>query len=215
MKTIRVLIAAEKGDNLKELIDIVSKESDMGLLDSIEEFTHLMKVLTMNPDVIILDQALFPREEIPVVLSKIKKKAHRAGTILLLKRDTDDKALMEALIDGVKGYIKKAEVPKYLTEAIRSVSEGDVWAERRILNKFLTGTPLIQKNIESKLKTIHNPLTKRETELIREVLKGTSNRDIARKYKITEMTVKTHLYRIYKKMKVKSRAQAIAYLIYP
>ncbi len=215
MKTIRVLIAAEKGDNLKELIDIVSKESDMGLLDSIEESTHLMKVLTMNPDVIILDQALFPREEIPVVLSKIKKKAHKAGTILLLKRDTDDKSLMEALIDGVKGYIKKAEVPKYLTEAIRSVSEGDVWAERRILNKFLTGIPLIQKNIESKLKTIHNPLTKRETELIREVLKGTSNRGIARKYKITEMTVKTHLYRIYKKMKVKSRAQAIAYLIYP
>ncbi|MEK6693574.1 MAG: response regulator transcription factor [Nitrospirota bacterium] len=215
MKGIKLLIVEEKGNNLKEITDAIANQPDIEILDIIEKSMNLMKGISENPDIILLNPSIFPHDELTSVLHKIKRKAPRAGTLILLKKDIEDKGIMEALIDGAKGYIKRSEVSRYLPDAIKMISKGEVWAERRILNRFLTGAPLIQKNIESKLKTIPAPLTKRETTLIHEVLKGSSNRDISKKYKITEMTVKTHLYRIYKKMKVKSRAQAIAYLVYP
>jgi DNA-binding NarL/FixJ family response regulator len=214
METIRILIAEQKDDHLKELANLIKREQDIELLDTVEKSNQVIKQMALNPDIILLNSALFPPEELSMIFHKIKKKSPKTGILFLLRKDADDKALMEALIEGVKGYVKRTEISRYLIEAIRAVAAGEIWAERRILNKFITGTPLIQKNIESKLKALSNPLTRRETAIIHEVLKGASNRDISRKYKITEMTVKTHLYRIYKKMKVKSRAQAIAYLIY-
>lgn len=214
MNTIRLLIAEEKGDDLEELTDLIGKEPDMEVVETAQESNKIMKGLNLNPDILILNPFLFPPEEISGILHKIKRKAPKIGTLLLLRKEMDDKTIMESLIDGVKGYIKKGAISRNLIDAIKAISEGEIWAERRILNRFITGTPLIQKNIESKLRGLPNPLTRRETALIHEVLKGASNREISKKYKITEMTVKTHLYRIYKKMKVKSRAQAIAYLIY-
>lgn len=215
MKPIRLLVVEERGNNLQEITDTIANQPDIELIDTVEKPLQLMKGLSENPDVIILNPSVFPQDELTSVLHKIKRKSPKAETLLLLTNDVDDRHIMEALINGVKGYIKRSAVTRYLLDAVKMISKGEIWAERRILNKFLSGTPLIQKNIESKLKTIPTPLTKRETALIHEVLKGSSNRDISKKYKITEMTVKTHLYRIYKKMRVKSRAQAIAYLIYP
>jgi len=214
MKTIRLLVAEEKEDNLKEVTDLIRKEPDMEVVETAQELTKIMKGLNLSPDILLLNPSLFPIEELSGILHKIRKKAPKIGILLLLRKEMDDKVIMESLIDGIRGYIRETTIPRILISAIRAVSRGEVWAERRILNRFITGTPLIQKNIESKLRGLPDPLTKRETSLIYEVLKGASNRDIAKKYKITEMTVKTHLYRIYKKMKVKSRAQAIAYLIY-
>lgn len=214
MKTIKLLIAEEKGELLEEISEIINKQPDMEIVGTAEDSGRIMKGLNSNPDIIILNPSILSAKELSETIHKIKKKVPKIGIFLILKRDMDDKSIMEALIDGVRGYIKRAGVSRILVDAIKSVSEGEVWAERRILNKFITGTPLIQKNIESKLRSLPNPLTRRETALIHEVLKGASNREISKKYKITEMTVKTHLYRIYKKMKVKSRAQAIAGLIY-
>ncbi len=56
------------------------------------------------------------------------------------------------------------------------------------------------------------PLTNREMEMLTLVLQGATNREIADKSQISERTVKTHLYRVYRKLKVKSRTKAIALL---
>jgi DNA-binding CsgD family transcriptional regulator len=56
------------------------------------------------------------------------------------------------------------------------------------------------------------PLTNREMEVLTMVLQGASNREIADSSSISERTVKTHLYRVYRKLNVKSRTKAIALL---
>jgi LuxR family transcriptional regulator of csgAB operon len=60
-----------------------------------------------------------------------------------------------------------------------------------------------------------SPLTNREMEMLTLVLPGASNREIADQSSISERTVKTHLYRVYRKLKVKSRTKAIALLSHP
>ena len=56
------------------------------------------------------------------------------------------------------------------------------------------------------------PLTNREMEMLTMVLQGATNKEIADTSRISERTVKTHLYRVYRKLRVKSRTKAIALL---
>lgn len=211
-KIIKVLIAEENAIFLNEASELIRKEHDMEIVGKVDGRSQIKKALNLNPDIIVLNPSLFSPEDLPDMLHNIKK---RGEILLLLRKDADDKTLMDALTAGVKGYIKSSDLSRHLPAAIRAVEREDLWAERRILNRLVTGSYIIKKNIEYKLKTISSPLTDKEKEIIHEVLKGASNREISKRFHVTEMTVKTHLYRIFKKMKVRSRAQAIAYLIYP
>jgi DNA-binding NarL/FixJ family response regulator len=112
---------------------------------------------------------------------------------------------------GIRGYVKITDVPAIITKAIRSVHEGGIWAERRILEKAIANPMLLPETLQSHIPGLP-PLTNREMEMLTLVLQGATNREIADKSKISERTVKTHLYRVYRKLKVKSRTKAIALL---
>jgi DNA-binding CsgD family transcriptional regulator len=70
---------------------------------------------------------------------------------------------------------------------------------------------VLTESIQAHLPSIPS-LTNREKEMLAHVLKGASNREIAACSSISERTVKTHLYRVYRKLNVKSRTKAIALL---
>ena len=98
-----------------------------------------------------------------------------------------------------------------MARAVRAVHGGRIWAERRILEKAIAKPMLLPETLQSHIPGLP-PLTTREMEMLTHVLQGSTNREIATKSSISERTVKTHLYRIYRKLKVKSRTKAIALL---
>jgi len=98
-----------------------------------------------------------------------------------------------------------------MIKAVRAVHGGEIWAERRILEKAIANPMLLPETLQSHIPGLP-PLTNREMEVLTMVLQGASNREIADSSSISERTVKTHLYRVYRKLNVKSRTKAIALL---
>ena len=122
-----------------------------------------------------------------------------------------DESIIADIKTGIRGYFKTTDTPATMIRAINAVHTGEIWAERRILEKAIEKPMLLPETIQTHVPGLP-PLTNREMEVLTMVLQGASNREIADSNSISERTVKTHLYRVYRKLNVKSRTKAIALL---
>ena len=110
----------------------------------------------------------------------------------------------KALGRKIKGFFYQNDSLSLFLKGIRALRNGEIWISRDILlecafNSFKQKIDFIQKN---------TALTQREIEILRLVCMGAKNEEIADRVFISLNTVKTHLYNIYKKIKVKNRLQA-------
>jgi DNA-binding NarL/FixJ family response regulator len=193
----------------------LQKEEDIEIIGRIEDGSQAMKSLDLHPDVLILDPLLFVSEELSQIIHKLKIKSPRTKILLLfLEKEMSDKSLMQYITGGVDGYIRRDAKLNQLVEAIRTVHAGNIWAERKLLDKFVRCSSPPVPDLESKLSKLENPLTKREKEIIDYLFLGLPNKRISHKLHISETTVKTHLNNIFKKMKVHNRTQVLSTLIY-
>lgn len=91
-------------------------------------------------------------------------------------------------------------------EHVRDVLRGIV--ERRV-KSVITASP--QSNLQYLMQANERQLSRRETEILQLVITGISNKDVAEKLYISIHTVKTHLYNIYKTLKIRNRVEAVAW----
>ena len=109
-----------------------------------------------------------------------------------------------ALGKGIKGFFYKTSDLKILLKGIESILKGQLWIPRDILSECALNS-FKQKRIFIKKQT---SLTQREIEILNMIGMGASNEEIADKMCIALNTVKTHLYKIYRKINVKNRLGA-------
>jgi NarL family two-component system response regulator LiaR len=117
--------------------------------------------------------------------------------IVALTASTDEARMMGALRAGAAGYVRKDADPETLLAAVRAVSRGKTYIDPALSRQML------QAAASSEL------LTARETEVLRRVALGLSNKDIAAALAVGEETVKTHVTHVLSKLHVENRAQAI------
>lgn len=195
-------------------------EGIAGLIEKGEEFTvtakpsglaQLKRELARRPDVVLLCSSLVTADGMPTVIQEIKKAAPNARILVFLEEDILDEAIMHILMLGADGYLRKSATSRQLVEAIRAVHAGGIWAERPLLNKFIK-SPVLSIDVETKLAQIKVPLTPREQEIVSLLFLGLSNKAIAERFYISEKTVKSHFNSIFRKLNVKTRTQALAFL---
>ncbi|MBS9811960.1 response regulator transcription factor [Vibrio alginolyticus] len=108
------------------------------------------------------------------------------------------------LID-LKGIIYQDAPIEHFTRCLKSVIDGDLWLPRKVMTEMITDIRPYALQLQAK----QTHLTKREIQIFKLVIKGASNREISEDLFIAECTVKTHVYNIYKKLKVNNRKEAI------
>lgn len=91
-----------------------------------------------------------------------------------------------------------------LVRGLKSLLEGDYWVPRRLLHHFLDKN----RKAPSKLKRPNVKLTKRERQILKLIKDGATNADISAALEVSEHTVKSHLYNVYKKIGVRNRLEA-------
>jgi two-component system nitrate/nitrite response regulator NarL len=215
MKAVRILLACESSLFCEGVAALLQREKDFEIVGRIERGLQVMKSLDLRPDVIILDPLLFEPEALMKALHELKMKAPRTRILIIFsEQEMSDTTLMQHMMQGVDGYIKRTEKLKHVIEAIRTVHAGSIWAERKLLQQFVRYSPILAQDLDSKLSKLDNPLTKREREIVTFLFHGLSNRSISCTLNISEKTVKSHLQNIFKKMKVSSRTQVISSLVY-
>jgi DNA-binding NarL/FixJ family response regulator len=215
MKAVRILLACESSLFCEGMAALLQREKDLTIVGRIERGSQIMTGLDLRPDVIILDPLLFAPEALLKVLHELKIKAPRTRILIIFsEQEMSDTTLMQYMMQGVDGYIKRREKLKHVIEAIRTVHAGSIWAERKLLQQFVRYSPILAQDLDSKLAKLDSPLTKREREIVTFLFHGLSNRSISCTLSISEKTVKSHLQNIFKKMKVSSRTQVISSLVY-
>jgi DNA-binding NarL/FixJ family response regulator len=165
----------------------------------------------MTPDVLILDPDILKGHTLSRFIRSVQTKSPHTRVMYLLGKTASDEHLITDIKGGIRGYIKSTETPAAMIKALHAVHVGEIWAERRILEKAISKPMLLPETIQAQIPGL-TPLTNREMEVLTMVLQGASNREIANSNSISERTVKTHLYRVYRKLNVKSRTKAIALL---
>jgi DNA-binding NarL/FixJ family response regulator len=111
---------------------------------------------------------------------------------------------------GVKGFLSIDMGSETLKKALTSIKKGETWASRKLLSIAIPSGPDYIKNYLPG-KTLSFSLSEREKDILKTMVLGLKNRDIADKLFISENTVKTHISNIFKKFGVNNRAQAILF----
>ena len=129
--------------------------------------------------------------------------------VLVLTTFDDDEMLSGALRAGASGFMLKDSSAEDLVAAVRSVAEGGSWLDpavtARVLTKFREAAPVTSGGAHEDV------LTSREQEVLHAMGCGLTNAEIAAALFISELTVKSHIGRIFVKLGLRDRAAAVVY----
>lgn len=131
--------------------------------------------------------------------------------VLVLTTFDDDEMLSGALRAGASGFLLKDSSADDLIRAVRTVADGGHWLDPsvtgRVLQQFRSGAPVVT----ARTSAATDPLTARELEVLQAIALGRSNGEIADELVISELTVKSHVGRIFTKLGLRDRPAAIVY----
>jgi DNA-binding NarL/FixJ family response regulator len=165
-----------------------------------------LRVLSQSqPDVLLLDVRMPKRSGIDV-LRELRATGHEIPTILLTTF-SDDSAALEGIRAGAKGFLLKDVSFEQLTEAIRTVAAGGTLIRPAVTERVTRGIGVLKPDVDG----LDRPdaLTPRETEVLRLMAGGYSNREIAEALGTAEGTVKNHASVILSKLGVRDRTRAV------
>lgn len=155
-----------------------------------------------DPDVLLLGFASSGRRVVETARA-LGQSWPRVLMILLTDR-IDTPEVSQALQAGVRGVVLKESAPDVLFAGIRRVAAGGFWLGHREAAQAVAG---LKKATAARRRSRAFGLTPREVEIIRAVVNGCGNREIARRANISENTVKSHLTHIFNKCGASSRVE--------
>ncbi len=185
---------------LSFLLDSTANIAFLGSFENCEDIEN--QLLTLKPDVVLMDIDM-PIADGYFGLRTIRKHSQNIQVVMLTVFDSDEH-IFEALKLGANGYLLKTTPPAQIVEGILNVHEGGVPMSAAIARKVLTF--MSQKNVQQ----IDYQLTKREKEVLENLVKGLSYKMIAHQIGTGIDTVRAHIKHIYEKLHVHSQTEAVA-----
>jgi Response regulator containing a CheY-like receiver domain and an HTH DNA-binding domain len=163
----------------------------------------------LQPNILLLDVQI-PEVGGPEVLPKIRARSPRTK-VLILSGFFEDGFIAGALEYGAIGYLLKTATNGVLVKAIRTTHAGELWAQRKVLAQVLENLRQRADEQQRPLSEMRKMLTDREYEIVKWVVQGMKNKEIATQLGISEKTVKAHLNNIFSKLNVNRRLQLLRY----
>jgi DNA-binding NarL/FixJ family response regulator len=182
---------------LSDEIEVVAEAADG------QEAIDMMP--SVAPDVVLLDMRMPGKSGIDV-LKELSERDALPPTLILTTFD-DDELVLAGIRYGAKGYLLKDVALADLVSAVKTVAEGGSIVKPAITQRLLKGLEHMHNEFSSLEQP--DPLTDRETEILRLMAGGYSNKEIANSLDVAEGTVKNHVSNILSKMGVRDRTRAV------
>ncbi len=160
----------------------------------------------LDPDVTVMDLAMEVMDGIEAIRQITERDAN--AHILVLTSFSGESSVFPAIKAGALGYLLKDSEPSDLILAIEQVSRGEPSLHPKIAIQLLQE---LRRPPDSA--PVPDALTPREVEVLRQVARGLTNRDIAAELVTTEATIKTHVSSILSKLHLANRVQATLYAL--
>ena len=203
---IRILIADDHALVRGGFRMILEAQPDMEVVGEAGDGREVVaQALACSPDVVLMDIRMPVLDGIAATreLSRVRP----SSAVLVLTTFDLDEYVYEAMRGGASGFLLKDVDPPDLVHAVRTVARGDALlapsVTRRLIERYVRRSPA-PPELED--------LTEREREVLTLLGRGRSNAEIAQQLFLSEATVKTHVSRILRKLRLRDRAQAVVFV---
>lgn len=201
MAEIRVVLVDDHNVVRQGLRSYLESFNDMRIVGEAASAEALFTSLAAwQPDVVVMD-LLLPGGMDGIAATQQVRALAPETQVVALTAYTDDARVVAALRAGAIGYVRKDADPEILLTAVRAAAKG-----QSLLDPAAAAA--IVQDI-----TQENKLTEREMDVLRELVNGRTNKEIAAALSISEETVKTHVGNILAKLQLTHRQQVIVYAL--
>jgi DNA-binding NarL/FixJ family response regulator len=207
-----ILIATRDAELEQRCRRAASAEHELELVSSVAALND--RIASREPTAVLLDSELLDRP-LERQVGDIVQRAGAARVIVLTPVFIEDEeiALLKA---GAKGCCRRGIDPDSLQQVLSVTSNGGVWVTRSLLPRLVSE---LRKYVDAHRKPAETPandalaeLTQREREIVRLIVDGASNKEVASSLNISERTVKGHLSNVFQKLGVSDRLKLVLYV---
>ncbi|MGY0503876.1 response regulator [Luteimonas sp. e5] len=163
------------------------------------------RIPEVAPDVVLMDMRM-PVMSGLEALQSLSRSGQLPPTIILTTFD-DDELVLAGIKAGARGYLLKDVSLEQLVDAIQTVAGGGSLVQPAVTQRLLSGLEHMRNEFVSLERP--DPLTERETEILRLMAGGFSNKEIANSLGVAEGTIKNHVSSILSKLGVRDRTRAV------
>ena len=189
---------------------IIESQADMEVVgEAGDGRTAVEMAQELKPDIVLMDISM-PELNGLKAAAKLKRVAPDIK-IITLTRHSDQAFLQELLQAGVSGYVLKQSAAAEIIYAVRAVAKGKNYLDPAITGKVFDDYVGSQNKLRGE--TTRTPLTEKESEVLRHIALGYSNREIADKMNVSVKTTESHKANALKKLAMQSRKDIIRYAI--
>jgi len=194
---------------------ILEREADFEVVGEAEDARGAFDVSQQQmPDIVLLDLSIPPPGGIETT-QRIKREVPSAGIIALAAGEDEDQ-LFDAIKAGAAAFILKDISPDDLVAVIRRVNQGEYLINDKVFARPAVASRVLKEFRElavygQEAAPIFAPLSPREVEILDNIAKGMTNKQVAYALSISEQTVKNHMSSILRKLSVNDRTQAVVY----
>lgn len=201
--SIRILIADDHAVVRQGLHMFLGLDPDMQVVGEATDGAQAVNLAReLKPDLVLMD-LLMPVMD-GIAATDIIRRELPDTEVLALTSVLEDTSVVGAIRAGAIGYLLKDTSSDDLCNAIKAAAAGQVQIEPRAMARLMR---------EVRAPDNPEPLTERETDVLRLLAQGQSNKEIAHNLSVSEKTVKSHVSNILRKLDVPSRTQAALYAV--
>jgi len=202
----KILIADDHGLLRAGLRALLNAEEDFVVLGAARDSTEALELsLQLRPDLVLMDISMPGAGGIETT-RKLKERLPSVR-VLILTIHEDKSLLREAIQGGADGYILKRAVESELITAIQAVMRGDLYVHPAMTRVLLAEQPSTKSSASDPVE----PLTNREIEVLKLIVQGHTNRQMADRLNLSVRTVETHRANIMGKLGLRSRVELVRY----
>ena len=194
---------------------ILEREADIDIVGEAEDARDAFSLaVELSPDIVLLDLSL-PAPGGIETTQRIKREVPSAGIIALAVAEDEDQ-LFDAIKAGAAAFVLKDVNPDDLVTIIRRVRAGEYLINDKVFARPAVASRVLKEFRElavygQEAAPIFAPLSPREVEILDNIAKGMTNKQVAYALTISEQTVKNHMSSILRKLSVNDRTQAVVY----
>jgi len=207
MVKIRVVLADDHAILRAGLQALLNAQSDIQVVgEASDGATTIQMVQDVEPDVVLLDITMPGMSGLDAA-GEIKR-IRPATRVLILTMHDDDAYLRQALRAGASGFVLKRAEDRDLLAAIRAVYAGEIYVHPS-MSKALVNALIPNQHVADQ--QANSLLTARELEVLRLLVEGYTNQEIAQRLILSVKTVETHRSHIMDKLGLRTRAELVRY----
>jgi DNA-binding NarL/FixJ family response regulator len=208
--TIRVVVVDDQALVRTGFSAILSTEPEIEVVGEAADGAAALRLCDqVAPDVVLMDIRMPVMDGVEA--TRLLMATENPPRVLILTTFDLDDLVHSALQAGASGFLLKDALPDELVHAIKVVAAGDAMlapsVTRRLIAHFAADRPIVPSTTPTE--PILEQLTDRERDVLRMMARGMSNSEIAEASFVAETTIKTHVGRIFMKLKVRDRVQAV------